>query len=138
MITGIFLKGSPAVEIDIWGVLPTNKKKFTGIIDTGFTGFVQIPFIPALGLGLVLETISTFTLADGSSSSQLMCWGVISLNSIQVTGLISLSMGGQDVLLGTDWLEKMKLELRVDCLEKQVSLVNITPTPISPSELSSN
>ena len=123
MINGIFASGSPAIKISIQGLAKTPKA-FTAIIDTGFTGFVQIPFVEALGLGLVLETISTFTLADGSQSSTLMCWGQINCGEKSISGLISLSHGGQDVLLGTEWLAKTKMELRVDCLKQQVVLVS--------------
>ena len=39
---------------------------FKGLIDTGFTGFGQIPLIDALSLGLPLEGTVRLTLLDSS------------------------------------------------------------------------
>ena len=44
--------------------------EYTGIIDTGFTGFLQIPIATAFELALPLEGTTSVTLADGSTSAK--------------------------------------------------------------------
>ena len=128
MITGSFENGSPIIEVSIFGIVPTVSKKFKAIIDTGFNGFVQMGLMDAFGLALVLENISSSTIADGSQTYTLTAWGNLKVEDKEVEGFISLAQSSQTVLLGTQWLEKMKVELAVDCLNKTVKMIPIDLT----------
>jgi predicted aspartyl protease len=46
--------GRPIFEIDVFGVSEKVKTKFTATIDTGYTGFLAMPFTVASRLGLIL------------------------------------------------------------------------------------
>lgn len=122
MISGQLILGqSPIVDITIQGVFEHNKQ-YKAIIDTGFTGYAQIPLIESFGLALVLSNISTATLADGSLTHSLLCWGRIYCGEKMTNGFISLSQGGKDILLGMQWLKAMEMELRVDACANTVCL----------------
>ena len=59
--------GSPYVDIILYG--PYNDKPglpLKGLVDTGFTGFLQINFLEACKINLPLQGIGSAHLADGS------------------------------------------------------------------------
>ena len=73
--------GSPHVDIVIYGMYKNQPGlRLKGVVDTGFTGFLQINFLEACKIKLPLEGIAYFQLADGSV-----------VRSIQTTGYVSLS-----------------------------------------------
>ena len=59
--------GSPCVRFRLCGVKHGHPgPEYVGIIDTGFTGFLQIPLDEAFALGLPLEGTTRVSLADDS------------------------------------------------------------------------
>lgn len=64
--------GNACIKFHLRGVYdPDPGQEFTGIIDTGFTGFLQLPLQHAFALGLPLHGTVSVTLADGSTPSAL-------------------------------------------------------------------
>lgn len=61
-------RGNACVKLHLCGVRHDPPGlEFEAIIDTGFTGFIQLPLSHAISLSLPLEGTNTVTLADDSS-----------------------------------------------------------------------
>ena len=84
-----------------------------GIIDTGFTGFLQLPFQHGVSLKLALHGTSLQTLADGSTAPTLTTLGYVTLNNVSKSGVILLDLGLQEVLIGMAFLRQFQLSLLV-------------------------
>lgn len=113
-LTGFFDKiGSPAIKISVHGIFTDAKTEVDAVIDTGFSGFLQMPLLQAFPLGLVLYGTTQVTLADGSSSPRLVALGTIGLGSAEKVGLILLDAGSNHVLIGMGLLRKFNKTLIV-------------------------
>ena len=86
------------VEITVGG--QHNQQKIPVLVDTGFTGELQLPLKVAVPLGLRLAGVGTFQLADGSRSRQMLfdasiSWGTtVRLVTISVTDSDTALLGG--------------------------------------------
>ena len=87
--------------------------EFSGILDTGFSGFLQIPLVNAFSLGLPLEGAISVTLADGSSLSMLTALVQTTLEGVTQVGTVLLSSGSDDILIGMDFLRSFNQALVV-------------------------
>jgi predicted aspartyl protease len=98
--------GSPVLKISIFGFSPDISREFNAIIDTGFTGFLSMPLVEALPLGLILSGTTSTILADGSSSFKLTALGTAVVDSEKRIGTILLNLGSGpcDVLIGMEFL----------------------------------
>ena len=105
--------GHPVIKIEVYGVVPQLKREFEAMIDTGFTGFLMLPFVDAFPLGLVLYGTSNWTLADGSSSPKLLGLGTVIIGQEEVSGVIVLEAGPCRPLLGIEFLRKSAKTLLV-------------------------
>jgi predicted aspartyl protease len=85
--------------------------EFEAIIDTGFSGFIQLPMQHAFSLKLPLEGTSSFILADGSGGTSLTALAHTTFGGKLVLGIVNLTPGSQDVLVGMDFLRRFKLGL---------------------------
>lgn len=113
--------GHPIIPIEVYGFSKEVTQKFDAMLDTGFSGFLSLPLVHALKVGLILSGTASFTLADGSTDYTLLCFGGIKLNGDEQVGLISISRGN-DVLLGMEFLRKFKKKLNLDCENNIVRL----------------
>jgi predicted aspartyl protease len=73
---GTFHNDQPKIEIVVKGT-SDNSKKVTALVDSGFNGYLTLPYLEAFPLGLVLIGIQSNTLADGSSASHFVCIGQV-------------------------------------------------------------
>ena len=87
--------------------------EFEAIIDTGFTGFIQLPLSEALSLSLPLEGTNSVTLADGSALVMLTALAQVTLLGRTEVGVILLSMSSNDILVGMDFLRRFERTLVV-------------------------
>jgi len=106
---------SPTIDVEFFGITGRQNppRKYTALIDTGFTGGVSIPIIQALPLGLVLRTTANFTLADGSVDSTYICMGMAMMGNIAKAVTFSLSKGNE-ILIGTEFLDTFKVKMELD------------------------
>ena len=81
--------------IEVSGPFPDSKQPFIALIDTGFSGFLSLPTIKALPLGLVLHGTTTVVLADGSQQSKFTCRGMIEFCGQKEVGLVILETVGR-------------------------------------------
>ena len=110
--------GSPYVDIILCG--PYNDKPglpLKGLVDTGFTGFLQINFLEACKISLPLQGIGSAHLADGSVAKEIQAIGYVNLTgdleATTVTGIVHLSEESEDVLIGMEFLREFERGLKV-------------------------
>jgi predicted aspartyl protease len=101
------------VELDVFGVSDDLKRTVTGMIDTGFSGYLTLPFIVAFPMGLILKGQQPYTLADGSISNHFICLGTVNLLGKSAVVPIDVQPSGP-ILIGTQLLKKLDLTLSAD------------------------
>jgi predicted aspartyl protease len=122
-ITGFFKQdGHPYLNIEVYGFSDQFKQSFEAMLDTGFTGFLQLPLVSSFTLGLILAGIANYTLADGKTQLTLLCYGNIKINDEIQSGIISMS-GGDSILLGVEFLKKFNKSLTLDCNNQAFQLL---------------
>jgi predicted aspartyl protease len=125
--TGYFDKsGSPALKVKISGPF-AQPVEFDAILDTGFTGFICMPLIRALPLGLMLYGTTSVELADGSTSMKLTAKGEAEVEGESKVGVVILEPTANDVLLGMAFLRSFEKALFVT--QKLVYLFDESRTP---------
>ena len=111
--TGFFDKsGSPALKVKISGPFG-NGVEFDAILDTGFTGFIAMPLIRALPLGLMLYGTTTVEIADGSTSVKLTAKGMAEVEGESEVGVVILEPSSNDILIGMAFLRTFEKALFV-------------------------
>jgi predicted aspartyl protease len=111
--TGYFDKsGSPALKVTIKGPFG-EPVEFDAILDTGFSGFVCMPLLRALPLGLLLYGTTSVELADGSKSTKLTARGMVGVEGESKVGVVILEPSSDEVLLGMAFLRLFKRGLFV-------------------------
>ena len=119
--------GHPRLRVRVSGTHPTNVVDVEAYIDTGFTGFLTLPIVKALPLGLILLGDSEHTIADGSKLSSFAAGGTVTVltpleenlpgvgalgvESENAAGLILLCAG--PTLLGMEFIRSLKKHLLV-------------------------
>ncbi len=96
-------------------------KKINALIDSGFNGYLQIPFVEALPLGLVLVGVQATTLADGSTTSHLVCRGRVCVDGKCIDTTIDIQQANI-VLLGTKLLKELGKIFVLDCSRGKVEV----------------
>jgi|ERR1022692_662635 predicted aspartyl protease len=130
--------GHPVLAIRVTGTNPNAHLDVDAMIDTGFTGFLQLPISLALPLGLVLWAEGNYNLADGSTVTNFLAEGTVTTRPPSdsgeqvlqtapesVEGLIVL--GGDGALLGMEFLRSLDKWLLVG---KSVFLLDSSELPI--------
>lgn len=92
-----------------------NSKKFLGIVDTGFTGFIQIPKAKAREAGIVAGVESaTNTYADGRQKIVPLAEATVILEGENYHGYVQIDDAPHGpILLGMDFLRRAKRALLV-------------------------
>lgn len=109
-------QGHPCLKIHLCGVRhPPPGIEYEVMIDTGFSGFVQIPMAHAIALQLPLEGAQTLTLADGKTTTALTALvratlGARGTDGVAVLSFADIFLVGMDFifLVGMDFLRKFE------------------------------
>lgn len=96
---------SPKIPLEIIGI--TKSIDVVGVVDTGFTGFLQIPLTVGFEANLILFGFRPTQLADGRRIRNLECWGQVRFGGKELKGLISLSESSEACLVGMQFLQKL-------------------------------
>lgn len=117
---GTFENGNPYIEIEVGGVGKTTTIK--ALIDTGFNGYLLLPYIEAFPLGLVLHGMQKSTLADGSTSHNFVCVGKVCIDGVCASTTIDIHPSSA-ILLGTGLLKELGKKVTVDCVNESVEII---------------
>ncbi|MDO8518201.1 MAG: hypothetical protein Q7S26_02845 [bacterium] len=120
---GVFKKGFPCVEIEILGSGETVRKVEV-IVDTGFNGYLTLPYEEAFPVGLTLDGIGSGKVADGNFSPYLSCTGTVLCGGERVRVSIDVQPNSR-ALLGTALLKDLGFALTVDPTKETVELLEI-------------
>ncbi len=112
---------SPEVTLEVLGL--NEGKSISAIVDTGFTGFLQIPLSVGIACNLRLWSSSWSILADGSRVKNLQCFGKIRFADREIFGIITLSDTAEDCLLGMQFLQELKMDFNVSVTDKKAIFI---------------
>lgn len=122
---GTFNNDQPKIEIEISGVNGTPIK-VEALVDSGFNGYLILPYVVAFPLGLVLSGVQSNTLADGSSSSHFVCIGKICVDGKCITTTIDIQPANI-ILLGTKLLKELEKTFILDSKNGRVEIIDTLP-----------
>jgi predicted aspartyl protease len=117
---GTFSNGQPRIEIQVKGVSGVPKT-INAIIDTGFNGYLKLPFLEAFPLGLVLAGVQNNTLADGSSITNLVCKGQVCIDGKCINTTMDVHKSNI-ILIGTQLLRELGKKFTLNCEEGLVEI----------------
>ena len=123
---GTFHNDQPKIEIVVKG-MSDNTKKVTALVDSGFNGYLTLPYVEAFPLGLILKGIQSNTLADGSSASHFVCIGQVCVDGKCINTTIDIQPANI-ILLGTKLLKELGKTFILDCSIGKVEIVDSPPT----------
>ena len=130
--------GHPKLTIRVSGTHPTAYADMEAMIDTGFTGFLMLPLVQALPLGLPLYGTANYTLANGQTVTNFVAEGTVTIlppsqvptgeelpvpSTFTETVRGAVVLGGDDALLGMEFIRGLDKLLIVG---KIVALINQT------------
>jgi len=115
---------SPLVTIAVSA--PSGPSHFVdALIDTGFTGFVQLPEQRARDLGLTLRAVSEAQYADGRTGTIPLAWAKVTLGLDIQEGFVHIQSGSDEVIVG---VELLRIFRKVFVLSIADSLVLLADT----------
>lgn len=152
LIVGAFdADGNATVQIRVRG--DGGSKEYSAIIDTGFSGFVAMPQVEMIPLGLTTESAAaSVMLGNGDIIYNLVATAMVSIPGREESGSILLDETTNDLLVGMAFLRKFELALiltdsavilhdRAETLEAVAQFMATAPTGspnASPSASRSN
>ena len=109
-VLGRYENGHAYVDFVLHG---TNRRSLncTGLIDTGFTGFVQLHMRDAITLGLPPLGTARAILADGRAIVSYTAVGTAQLNDSRQIGVVVLSETSTLVVVGMEFLRTFGMGL---------------------------
>ncbi len=118
----MILRGSIDDKNQLWVPITVagehGQQKVSELLDTGFTGELQLPLQIAVPLGLKLVGVARYKLADGSISNQMIFSASISWGTKTRSVTASVVIDAEDVLMGVGLLHGYALV--VDFQQKQL------------------
>ena len=115
---------SPLVTVAVSA--PSGPSHFVdALIDTGFTGFVQLPEQRARELGLTLRAVSEAQYADGRTGTIPLAWAKVTLGLDIQEGFVHIQSGSDEVIVG---VELLRIFRKVFVLSIADSLVLLADT----------
>jgi clan AA aspartic protease len=122
---------SPVVTIAVSA--PSGPSEFVdALIDTGFTGFIQLPERRARELGLTPRAVSETQYADGRIDTVPLAWAKVALGPDVREGFVHLQRGNDEAIIGVDLLRvfrKIFVFAIVDGLVLLVDTLAELPSP---------
>ena len=133
---GFDRSGSPTIQIRVTGDL--GYRDYNAVIDTGFSGFVALPTLEMVPLGLATGGATTVMLGNGMVIDNLVASASVTLGRQTVVGALLLDDISNEALVGMEFLREFRLALIVtnsivllydegETLEAVLSFMNAAP-----------
>lgn len=120
---GSFENELPTIGLEIAGALPDSPfQKISAIVDTGFNGYLSLPYVTAFPLGLLLTGMKASTVATGELAQHFVCIGTVKLGASAILTPIDIQPNCP-VLLGTRLIKRLGKQLRIDFKKQIVEFV---------------
>lgn len=104
---------------------PSGPSTFVdAVIDTGFTGFVQLPARAARELGLTARAASETQYADGRIDAIPLAWGRVTLRPAIQEGFIHIQRASDETIVGVEFLRLFRKTLVLAIADEIVLLVD--------------
>ena len=124
-ISGTCEGGNPQFEVEIESEAASSRcGSYTAILDTGFNGYLCVPLVVAVDLGMTRESTVDLTLADGKTAEFYTAECMVSIRDKETEGIAYFNEDCVDILLGTEFLRKCRLKLVVDMAAKTCELTD--------------
>ena len=94
------------------------------VIDTGFTGFVQLPARTAQELGLTPRATSETQYADGRIDVIPLAWGQVTLRTAFQEGFVHIQRASDETIVGVEFLRLFRKTLVLSIADAIVLLVD--------------
>ena len=105
LITGQVLNETPLIKVSLSGDSSKQPTEFTAVVDTGFSGFVSIPILQALRIGVQPSPATAFvTLADGKTQVRTLGDIWVTIDNQKEGELAILEPTSTEILIGMDFL----------------------------------
>lgn len=118
MIQGYFQGNVPLINVPIaWG---QSMQAPSVVLDTGFTGDLQITPQLAEELGLVAKSVTRMQMADGSIVNVRLAFAFVIMEGVKKYVEVLISEGSS--LMGINLLSDFHYKAIVDCKYKTVAL----------------
>jgi len=114
---------SPLVTIAVSA--PSGPSHFAdALVDTGFTGFVQLPERRTRELGLAPQAVSEAQYADGRTGTIPLAWARVTLGPEVREGFAHVQSGSDEVIVGVELLRVFQKIFVLSITESLVLLVD--------------
>lgn len=118
MITGIFVEDMPFIRVSIaWGNAVQSSH---AVLDTGFTGDLQVTPKIAKVLGLQINGVTSARIASGDVVQVPTALAIVSMEG--VVKYIQVLIADSIPLAGISFLSKFNYKVMVDCKNKTITM----------------
>jgi len=122
MLKGVFVKNTPFIGVTIaWNQAVQNP---AFILDTGFTGDLQVTPNIAKELGLTVTAVTPVTIADGKTVQMQTALAIAAMEG--ATNLVTVQISNSMPLAGIGLLTKFNYKTTVDCKYRAVTLERVS------------
>lgn len=121
MVRGEFIENLPCVNVDIGWAQAVQRSTF--LLDTGFTGDLQVNHDIARELNLEVTSVTPTKIADGRIVSMPTAVAIASMEGVKNYVEVYISEGTP--LLGIGFLSKFFYKATIDCKYKNVGLERV-------------
>lgn len=118
MINGVFIQNIPLIPITVAYGQAVQNPYF--VLDTGFTGDLQITQKMAIDLGLVVSSVTKSRIANGEIVAVPTALAVASMQG--VNKIVQVLIANSMPLAGISFLTKFGFTASVDCKNRIVAL----------------
>lgn len=112
-------RGFPLIEIQVIGGVASEK--ILAVIDTGYNGYLSIPYPIAQMTKIKRLGVQSAALANGIPTNYLEYLGIIVVGDTRIKAVIDVQLNGR-VLLGNAFLKEARLCFRCDPANSLVEL----------------
>jgi len=121
--TGYFRDNNPLLKLKVSTPDSSERsREYECVIDTGYTGFLSLPFMEMIWLGLTPHTATWMRFANGAREPRLICLGAVYLDGKQSIGDITMEPNADESLVGIEFLRIFQKSLHINPMNGIIEL----------------